>query len=169
MTMRSFQFATYTPTAVADTVTYTSSTYQGIGASAATTGVIVREVMVSGQATSSSVAIAQFARDHIVGASLTALAAPASDGPLGSLGPTAQSGSLSFVAATTNPQRSAVTTSARLNLAINAFGGLVRWNAAPGQEWKIAGISVDISESSLSYYTGSGTGVVGSHIIYESE
>lgn len=165
---RSFGAATYTPTATADATTLTNSTFQAIGAgNSASLGLSVVEIYMGGQATASAVNIMQFAREKIVGATPGALAAPNSDGPLdtrtGALGTPA----LTFVAATTPPQRADITTSARLHLTFNAFGGIVRWMADQGGAWGITGNAVNVSESVLSAYTGGSVGAIGSHIIYE--
>ena len=74
---------------------------------------------------------------------------------------------LTFVASTTKPQRSTLASAGRLNLSFNAFGGIVRWVAAPGEEWGIVGVTVNLSESSLSAFTGSSSGLMGAHIVYE--
>jgi hypothetical protein len=67
----------------------------------------------------------------------------------------------------TLPQRSALVTVARLCLTLNTFGGIVRWVAAPGEEWDIYGVTVSQSESSLSAFTGGSAGLMGAHIVYE--
>jgi len=139
-----------------------------IGALNATSGLLVQEIEIGGQGSASSPMIMMFARDSTLGATPTALAAPCSDGPMHTFGQAAQSGSITFNFAGTAPQRSAVTTSARLNLSFNGFGGLVRWQAAPFEEWGIAGVTASISESSLSSFTGSTPSNVGAHIIYEN-
>ena len=167
MAKRSFSAATWTPTATADTTNLANSTHMAIGASGATAGLNVLEIEIGGQATASAVNIMQFARDSTLGASLAALAAPNSDGPLNTLTAALAAVPLTFVAATTAPQRSAATTAARLSLSHNAFGGIIRWVAAPGEEWGIVGVTVNISESSLSCYTGGSVGLIGAHIIYE--
>lgn len=167
MAKRSFSAATYTPTATADTTNLANGTYQAIGASGATAGLNVLEIFIGGQASASSINIMQFARDSTLGGSLTALAAPNSDGPMNSLTAALAAPSLTFVSATTNPQRSAATSAARLALSLNAFGGIIRWVAAPGEEWGIVGITVNISEASLSAFTGGSVGLIGSHLIYE--
>ncbi|HEU0283143.1 MAG TPA: hypothetical protein VFQ99_05120 [Gallionella sp.] len=66
---------------------------------------------------------------------------------------------------TTKPQRSA--TLHLLNLSFNAFGGVVRWLAAPGEEISIVGASANTGEVSLSAFTGGTVGALGSHIVYE--
>ena len=167
MAKRSFSAATYTPTATADTTNLANATYQAIGASGATAGLNVIEIYEGGQASASSINIMQFARDSTLVATPTALAAPNSDGPLDTRTAALAAVPITAVAAGTAPQRSAVTTSARLSLTLNAFGGIVRWVAAPGEEWGITGITVSVSESSLSAFTGGSVGLIGSHIIYE--
>lgn len=49
--------------------------------------------------------------------------------------------------------------------ALNVFGGVVRWVAAPGQELYIEGATAGASEISLE--SSSGTGVVSCQIIFE--
>ena len=165
MGKRLFGAATYTPTATADTTNLANATYQALGANSALIGLNVIEIYIGGQTSASSVNITQFARDSTIGGTLTALAAPNSDGPMSGQGAAAIA--LSFISAGTNPQRSAAITAARMNLSLNAFGGIVRWVAAPGEEWNIFGVTVNISESSLSCFTGGSAGLIGSHIVYE--
>lgn len=167
MAKRSFSAATYTPTATGDTVALANATYQAIGASGAAAGLLVSEIEIGGQASASSVNIMQFARDSTLAITPTALAAPNSDGPMNTLTAALAAPALTYVAAATSPQRSASAAAARLSLSHNAFGGIVRWVAYPGEEWGIIGVTVNISESSLSCFTGGGVGLIGSHIIYE--
>ena len=165
MGKRSFSAATYTPTAVADATNIANATYQGIGANSALIGLNVIEIFIGGQATVSSVNLHQFARNQVIGGGLTALAAPNSDGVMQGGGAAAIA--LTYIGGSTIPQRSTAITAARLSLSLNAFGGVVRWVAAPGEEWGIFGVTVNISESSLSCFTGGNVGIVGSHIVYE--
>lgn len=167
MAKRSFSAATWTPTATADTTNLANSTFMSIGASGATAGLQVMEIYIGGQASASSINIMQFARDSTLVATPTALAAPNSDGPLDSRTAALAAVPITAVQAGTAPQRSAATTAARLALSLNAFGGIVRWVAAPGEEWGITGVTVNISESSLSAFTGGSVGLIGSHIVYE--
>jgi hypothetical protein len=168
MGKRSFQVPVWSPTATADTTALVNNTYMTIGALNATSGLLVQEIEIGGQGSASSPMVMMFARDSTLAATPTALAAPASDGPLHTLGQTAQSGSITNNFAGTPPQRSAVTSSARLNLSFNGFGGIVRWQAAPFEEWGIVGITASLSESSLSAFTGSTPSNIGAHIIYEN-
>lgn len=171
MAKRSFDVPSFTATATADGATVLANgTFMGL-ASNATSGLQVSEIYIGGQATTSTVGVMQFARHMIVAVTPTTLVTPNSDGPLNSLATAAAAGgSVAFVGATTSPQRSTAITSARLNLSLNGFGGIVRWVAYPGEEWGIVGVSVNISESSLSCSNAgsSGSPLVGAHIIYES-
>lgn len=164
---RLFQVNTFDPTAIADTAALTNALYLGLAATA-TTGLIVSEIYMGGQATASAVKIMQFARHSTIAITPTALSAPNADGPLLNMSTQPASPGVSFVAAGTAPQRSAVITTAKLNLSMNAFGGIVRWMAPQGGEWAIAGVAVNLSESSLSAFTGSAAGALGAHISYES-
>lgn len=167
MAKRIFSNVTWTPTATADTTNLANSTFMSIGASGATAGLNVIEIYLGGQAAASSLNFMQFARDSTLVATPTALAAPVSDGPMDTRTAALAAVPITAVQAGTAPQRSAATTAARLNLSLNTFGGIVRWVAAPGEEWGITGITVNISESSLSAFTGGSAGALGSHIVYE--
>lgn len=167
MAKRSFQVTTFTPTATADTTNLANGTFMSIGASGATAGLNVIEIYQGGQASASSINIMQFARDSTLVGTPTALAAPNSDGPFDTRTAALAAVPITAVSAGTSPQRSAATTAARLNLSFNAFGGIVRWVAAPGEEWGITGVTVNVSESSLSAFTGGSVGAMGAHIVYE--
>jgi hypothetical protein len=168
MAKRIFSYPSWTPDAagVADTTALTTLKYMGVAATGATAGLNVLEIYEGGQASGSSINIMVFARHSTIAVTPTALSAPLSDGPLDTRTATTALGT-TFITAGTQPQRSAVTTSAKLNLSFNAFGGIVRWVAAPGEEWGITGITASVSESSLSSFTGSSSGLMGSHIVYE--
>lgn len=167
MAKRLFQAATFTPTATADATNLANTTYMAIGAGSATQSLNVIEIYEGGQASASSINIMQFARNLIIGATVTALAAPNGDGPMSTATAALAAPPVTYVAATTAPQRTNTATTARLNLSFNSFGGVVRWVAAPGEEWNITGTTVSVSESSLSAFTGGSAGLMGAHIVYE--
>jgi hypothetical protein len=167
MAKRIFQAASFTPTAQADGGALTSSTYMDIGAGSATQMINVIEIYEGGQATSSAVNIMQFARDLVLAVIPTALAAPNGDGPMNGATAALAAPPVTCVAAGTGPSRTNTALTARLNLSFNAFGGIVRWVAAPGEEWVIIGTTVSISASSLSAFTGGNVGLMGAHIVYE--
>ncbi len=168
MPRRLFSVATYTPTATADTTNLANNTFMAIGANGTGTGLRVSEIRVTGLATSTGVALMQFARDSTLVATPTALAAPATDGPLNTLTGALSSPMITCNFAGTSPQRSVATGSARLSLGLNTFGGISAWYGGPGEEWGIVGTAVNISESSLSAFTGGAPGAVMSHIVYEA-
>src|SRR5215472_3421468 len=157
MSKRAFHATNYTPTPQADTTALTNGTYQSLRA-AATSLIQVVEIMIEGLAGSSNPMIMQMARASTLSSSATALASPNSDGFMNPLASTITTLPVTLVAATVSgPQRSAVTTDAKLDLNINAFGGIVRWQAAPGEEWYIFGastVAASAGESVLSQFTG---------------
>jgi hypothetical protein len=66
-------------------------------------------------------------------------------------------------AATSGPARSA--TLYLLNLSLNTYGGISRWQARYGEEITVYGASASIGEAVLSSKVG--TGKSSGHIIYE--
>ena len=161
-------------------VTYTASAvnaaatqWMAVKGAAATQIVDVLEVLISGMATASTVA--GFVLSHVStlesAAGGSVLAGAASDGPEVVTATAIASPVVVFVAAsTTGPVPTASTTLPRLNLGLNAFGGIIRWNAAPTQQWTQVGNGVNGGESCLfnsSSHGGSGGAQASSHIIYE--
>jgi hypothetical protein len=160
-----------TPTATADTTNLVDSTYMailqgGVAAAANVPGqrLAISEVYMGGEAAStSSPSIMVLARDSTVGATVTAgtcrnaVMDPGNTAP----GTVATFGHI----ATTKPQRSA--TLHLLHLSFNAYGGIVRWVARPGEEIIVQGATASLGEVSLSAFTGGTPGQMSSHIIYE--
>ena len=167
MAKRIFSVPTFTPTAAADGAALTSATYLAVVPGSATQMVNVMEIKGGGQAVASAVNIAMFARSSTLGATPTALAAPASDGPANGATAALALPVVAYTAATTGPFRSAATTTARLTMTFNAFGGQFRWLAAPGEEWQMIGNAVSVSESTYSCFTGGNVGAQDLSIIYE--
>lgn len=165
---RVFGVPTFTTEARADTSAMANAAYMAIAAGTALSNVLVKEIYVAGQVAASAVQILLFARHSTNAVTPTALAAPASDGPKNNFQLAQTNPAVTFTAAGTGPQRSATTTNAKLNLSFNAFGGVVRWLAPPGGEWGIFGVTANLSESSLSGFTGTTAAAVGGHIIYEA-
>jgi hypothetical protein len=167
MAKRIVAVTTITPTATADAATtLASATYPFIvQGGSGTQRVNVLEIYMGGQAGASTPTFMILARDSTVGvtnsngagqtdaamdASTAALAAPTLTGNTN----------------TTPPQRS--TTLKLLNLSFNAFGGIVRWVAAPGEEISVIGNTASLGEVSLSAFTGGTPGAMGAHCIYEA-
>ena len=167
MAKRVLTVPTFTPTALADTLAATNATYAAIIPASATQMINVMEIKGGGQAAASAVHIAMFARSSTIGITPTALAAPASDGPMNGATAALAAVPVTYTAAGTGPQRSAATTTARLELGFNGFGGIFRWLAAQGEEWTMIGQSVNVSESFYSCFTGGNPGAQSLSIVYE--
>jgi len=127
------------------------------------------EVMISGMASASTLLAMALCRSSTVGATPTALAAPNSDGPEDPATAALAAAPVSYVAATTGPIASNATTDSKLQLGTNAFGGIVRWNAAPTQQWGILGNTASLGECVLmnSSAGGGANAAANVHFIYE--
>jgi hypothetical protein len=170
MSKRVFGNINWTPTATADVTPLANATYQAVRTSftsAYDLHLEVNEIYIAGMAGASSPTFMLFARNITAGVTPTALSAPAYDGPLDPLATAPVQTTVTYTAAATGPQRSSALTSARLNLALNAFGGIVRWMAAPREDFVISSVAAPSGEASLSAYTGGTPGAVNSHIVYE--
>ncbi len=168
MGKRSFSVAVSTPTATADAANLVNDSHNGVMQSDAGETLqkhIISEIFLGGQAGASSptimvaamnsqaatvIVVGTEGRDAFLDAQATVLGTPVKVGR----------------SSTILAQRSA--TRHLLQLSFNAFGGIVRWLAAPGEELSIVGLAVDTGSFSLSAYTGGTPGPLGSHIIYET-
>jgi hypothetical protein len=166
MAKRVFAAPSQTYAATADGL-LTASNYMGLAHSVNTMVTNIIEVYMGGIDTSSTIAKMVLARSSTVSVTPTALSLPNSDGPMHGASLALATPVLPFVTAGTQPNRSPAATVARLNLAFNSFGGIVRWVAAPGEEWTIFGNAVNVSESTLSNFTGGGTVTMSGSIVYE--
>lgn len=161
----SFVSEGFTPTAVADTSNFTDNGYMGLMGGSTTQRIDIQEVMISGLAAAAAATPMVLSRDSTVQATPTALTTAQSNAALDPATAALAAAQVAFTASTTKPQRSA--TLAKLALGLNAFGGIIRWVAAPGSEFKILGNTASLGEASLSCYTGGSPGLVMAHIIYE--
>lgn len=168
MAKRVLSVVTLTPTATADTADLVDNTYHGfIRGGAATQKVTISEVMETGQAGASTPTLSLLAASSQAGTGAASSGAGVTDAPLdSSVAALAAPTAVGNQSATLKPRRSA--TAHLLNLAFNAFGGIVRWVAAPGSEIQIIGASNNTGEVTLSAFTGGTPGLMGSHIIYEA-
>jgi hypothetical protein len=168
MSKWSFNVMTMTPAASADNALLAGG-WMALGGGSATQYIKVQEIQEVGQAVATSANIMQFARDSTAGATPTALTANSGNsmGPLDASTAVLAAPNTAFIAATTAPTRSGSITAAKLNMSFNAFGGILRWQAAPDEEWGIITATGPAGESSLSGFTGTGTGAMGAHIIFE--
>jgi hypothetical protein len=164
---------TFTATANGSPIgTPTTPSWMAVKGGSGTQIIDILEILISGMNTSSVVAAMTFTRVTALesAAGGSALAAPNADGLMNPSGTALSSTVVVFVAATTTgPTPSNVTTDAKLNLSLNTFGGILRWNAAPTQQWWVVGNTTTTGESIL-YNNSSGGGstcLANAHIMYE--
>ena len=167
MAKRSLSISVVTPTATADGANLVDATYCGgmVGGSATQRNVI-SEIYLGGQAGASAATIMVFGFDSLAGITYTNSAA-SREGVLDSASAALAAPADVGDSTATKPQRSA-TLGHVLNLSFNAFGGIVRWLAAPGEEIAMIGLALDTGSVSLSAFTGGTPGALGSHIIFET-
>jgi hypothetical protein len=171
--MAKFLFTTYALTfaPVNRGTAATTLNYMALFGGTSTQVIEILEVMISGTATASTVAAMALNRASTIHTgALTALSAPASNGamlPSTTALATGDTVGAFIDAATTEPTPSAAVTDASLNLGLNLFGGIVRWNAAPTQQWTMVGETAPGGESVLSNVNGGSSGTANAHIIYE--
>jgi len=157
---------TFTPVAVGDGSNFTDNGYLALQGGSSTQRNEILEVELGGQATSSAPTIMELARDSTVAAT-SITAGTNGRGPV-SLDPDTAALTnppLAVGASTTKPQRSS--TLSLLQLSFNAFGGILRWVAAPGEEILQRGNAANAGETSLSAFTGGTPGLMSAHIVFE--
>lgn len=170
MAKRIFNTYGQTFSATAVTTTLTNSTYMGIQGGNATQVIDILEILASGMASASTLAALEFVPASTAPTTPTALAAPATDGPLNTSATALSTAATTYFAAGTGPQASALATVPRLNLSLNAFGGIIRWNAAPTQQLVSIGNAVNVGTWVLYNNSTQGGGVnaaLNAHIVYE--
>lgn len=169
MAKRIFTSAGLTFGATAAGAVTVTSQFMGVKGGSATQVIDVLEILVSGKATASTVAAIELARASTLETTPTTLAAPHSDGPMHFATAALAAPVVTFVAAATMPIPSNTVTDAHLNLGLNLFGGIIRWNASPTQQWTIIGNTAPGGESVLwnSSTAGGSSGLADAHIIYE--
>jgi hypothetical protein len=167
MAKRIFQTSNWTPAATADTTALASGTYMGVKGGSTSQRIAINEIYIDGMAGASAPTPLTFGRSSTLATTPTALAAPASDGPADGATAALAAPPVTFTAAATGGQRSALTTDAKLHLGLNAFGGIVRYNASPGQEFIITGNTTPLGEAYLSSQNLGTPGLIDAHIMYE--
>lgn len=151
----------WTPTAVADTTNFTDSGHLTVQGGSSTQVNKIEDVQMGGQAASAAPSIMVLARDSTVGITLSGGRQAALDPATAALA----APPVGFTIATTKPQRSS--TLHLLQLAFNAFGGMVRWFAGPDEQVVLLGNAASFGEVSLSAYTGGTPGLMSAHVILE--
>jgi hypothetical protein len=170
MAKRIFETGSLTFGTQAAATALTTSQFMAAKGGTATQVIDFLEFLISGMATASTVAAMTVAYSSTLGITPTALASPGFDGPMmvnaTTLGANAV---VTYFAAGTGPVMNAAATLPRLNLGLNLFGGIIRWNAAPTQQWTSVGSAVNAGETVLfnSSAGGGSNGLANAHIIYE--
>lgn len=165
MAKRSVGMKTITPVATADATNLVDATYPNIvQGGTSTQRNIISNIILTGQATSSAPTIMALARDSTV-AVTNSLGTGNTDAALDPATAALAAPALTGNTNTTKPQRSA--TLWLLNLGFNTFGGIVNWQAAPGEEISTVGNTASLGEVSLSAFTGV-SGAMGTTLIYET-
>lgn len=166
MAKRIVSVTTQTPTATADTTNLVDATYPFLfQGGSATQRTNILELYLGGQAGASAPTFMILSRDStvaITSSNGTGQTDAAMDAATAALAAPVLTGNTN----TTKPQRSS--SLHLLNLSFNAFGGIVRWVAAPGEEISIVGASASLGEISFSAFTGGTAGLLGAHGIYET-
>jgi hypothetical protein len=157
----SLSYQSKTMVAVADTANYTDNGYATfLKGGSSTMQLKVNEVYIGGEDTASTPTTMVFARDSTVAATgISGNFNAALDGTGTAPGTIATFGSVS----TTKPQRDAALH--LLQLSLNTYGGISRWQARYGEEITIVGNTASLGEASLSSVTG--TGKISGHVLYE--
>lgn len=164
MARYSLSFLSKTMVAVADTTGMTSNGYAFfLQGGSATMQLKVNELSLSGESAASNPSSMAFGRDSTVG--VTSITATNNFNALLDATATAPGTIAVFGSgATTNPQRSS-TLGHLLHPALNAYGGIYRWQARQGEEIGTIGASASLGELSLSCVTG--TGAFSGQCLYE--
>jgi hypothetical protein len=172
MAKRVFTSGGLTFTASAAGSQATQNGYMSLVGAAATQITDVLEVLITGKAAASVVTAFYLARQSTLGTGgAVALAAQQSDAPMHFATGALAAPVVAAVDYTTNEAiPSAATTDAKLNLGINSFGGILRWNAAPTQQWSMVGNTASGGGTILwnSSLAGGATALADAHIIYET-
>lgn len=160
----SFQNATMA--AVADTTTFTSGQAAGfLRSGGATQQLKINEVYIGGESGASNPTTMVLARDSTI--SVGTLSGGGLNTSLDFLS-TAPGTLPSFgnIAGTTYPQRGGIASLYLLDLSLNGYGGISRWQARYGEEITLYGNTANGGEVSLS--SKAGTGQFSGHILFET-
>lgn len=158
----------WTATAV-NTVMAANATFMGMQGGNATQICDMLEFLISGNASASTVGGFVFAPASVVGATLSIAGTGASDGPMNTSATALGTAFVSYNTATTRPTTYTAATVPVVNLGLNLFGGIIRWNAAPTQQVTSIGNVANTGSWVLFNSSTSGgiTGSANAHIIYE--
>lgn len=166
MTLRVTSVTSLTPTATANATDLVDATYPFLLQGATSTQKnFIHEVMFTGLAAASAPTIMVLGLDSVV-AVTNSLGATQDDCALDSSVAVLAAPALVGNTNTTKPRRGAGLH--LMNLSFNAFGGSIRYVAAPRMSPAIYGNSPNNGEISVSAFTGGTPGLMGAHMIYET-
>ena len=154
-----------TTAAVADTTTFTGTQLPlGLQGGNGTMRLNISEVFLGGEATAASAV-----QLMVVARNSTAVATPTAGTSHSALldgsGTAPTTTGVVYNTYTTGPQRSA--SAHLLQLSFNAYGGIVRWVARPGEEPSVVGNTASLGDLSLSANTGTVAAPISAHILFE--
>ena len=167
MAKRSVNFATITTTAWGDTTGMTNGTYCTVlQGGSGTQRINVLEIMLGGQSASTSQPqIILLGRDSTIGVTLGSTTTVDSSNSASTAALAAAPLTGNYF--TTTPQRLAGNGGHLLCFSFNAYGGAARWLAKDWEEVDLIGNTANLGELSLSAFTGTTSGAIGGHMIYE--
>ena len=168
MSKRVFSNPSWTPVAVADTVTMTANGACFIQGGSSTQRTRLHEICMTGMATVSSPMLMVVGRDSTVAATSITLGTNGKD-----QWQTASSAALAApvlpgFSATTMPQRSSTLGGLKM-VGFNAFGGIFKWQTKDDDVIDLIGNTASLGEISLSAFTGGTMGLIQSEMIYETD
>lgn len=155
----------FSPEAIADATNMTDNKHLNIQ-TIANNYVRIIEVYEGGEATSSNANVMRLGRCSTLGATLSFTANKGFGPVVMNVLTVATVSHKAYDTSTTKSQMSA-TAGHLLDLSFNAFGGIVRWVAAPEEEIWLFGTATTNSEAALAGFTGTATGIMSAHIIAE--
>lgn len=170
MSVYMFEVGTWTTgTGTADAVALTTLQYMALQGGTSTQVNMVEEIYMGGQATASAPAIMLFARDSTVVGTPTTLVTPNSNGPVNASAGVLTAPAVAAVTGGTQAQRATSVTLGKKNFTFNLFAGIVKASYQNTQDrFGILGNTASLGEVSLSAFTGTTSGLIGSHILYET-
>ena|SRR3990167_1685169 len=152
----------WTPVAVADTTNFTDAGHHSLQGGSSTQRINIWEVKMAGLAGASAPMQTLLARHSTVGATLSGGIITATDPATAALA----APPVAFTTSTTKPQRSS--TLKLLDLAFNAFGGLIRLQLPPEGPISMLGNTASFGELGISSLSTGTVGLTASHIIFET-
>ena len=155
-----------TGTGTADATAISDAAHHSIQSGTATQRGEIREIYIGGQATASAPAYFVFGRNTTVSTTVTSTQSQ----KLAAIDPSTAdlvANPKGFNAAGTSKPSRHTTSGMLLNLSMNGFGGIVRWYAGPDEVIGYYGTAAASNELTLSCFTGSTSGLVGTNIVFE--